>query len=117
MESVVINLILSISLNTTILIVWFLTDAFYEYFKCLSKTFFLKYQEYIKTLGMPAHYVDYLQYSNRNFITKLLSCPFCFGFWTSIFCSVILIEIKFVFVVYTASIILFFYIKNLCCKN
>jgi hypothetical protein len=110
------NILLAASLNTAFLIVWFLTNVFYEYVKLIIPKIkiFDDYQDFSKL--SPMYFTDFLS-TKTTFISKLLSCVFCLGFWSALFSSVIFNEIKYVFTIYIVSIYLFFLIKNLCCKN
>lgn len=107
------NISLAIFLNSTFLIVWFLTNAFYEY---LSKIFPLIFKNYnifiIKNNFL--YFTDYLTHKN-NFISKLLSCPFCLGFWTALFSSIAYNSLLYLCVIYIISLMIFFIIKKICC--
>jgi len=109
------DIILPIFLNTTILVVWFLTNAYYEYGSLIFPKLFNKYNLWIKENSF-LYFADYL--SNFNiFFYKLFSCPFCLGFWTSIFsCLVYSYNITYICVIYIISIAIYFLIKRICCN-
>lgn len=109
------NLFLSIFLNATILVVWFLTNAYYEYISKVIPSAFVSYESFIKDNHF-LYYTDYLEKKNA-FISKLFSCPFCLGFWSSLGCSIIYNIVFYICVIYIVSLILFFGIKYICCKN
>jgi hypothetical protein len=108
------NILLSVFLNTTILVVWFLTNAYYEYISKVIPSIFKPYKEHITSNNF-LYYSDYLETKN-TFIGKLFSCPFCLGFWSSIFSSVIYNSLEYVCVIYIISIMIYFIIKQKCCN-
>lgn len=109
------NISLSVFLNTTILVVWFLTNAYYEYISKVIPVIFISYNSFIKDNNF-LYYADYLEKKN-TFISKLFSCPFCLGFWSSLGCSIIYNVVFYICVIYIISLILFFGIKYICCNN
>lgn len=109
------NIFLSVFLNTTILVVWFLTNAYYEYISKVIPAIFTSYNAFIKDNNF-LYYADYLEKRN-TFISKLFSCPFCLGFWSSLGCSIIYNIVFYICVIYIVSLILFFGIKYICCNN
>lgn len=109
------NIFLSVFLNTTILVVWFLTNAYYEYISKVIPAIFASYDSFIKNNNF-LYYADYLEKRN-TFISKLFSCPFCLGFWSSLGCSIIYNVVFYICVIYIISLILFFGIKYICCNN
>jgi len=82
-----IELIYPISFILMSLVIWFKTEAFIEYselFK-LDKIFKIEdYKTYKKT-NPTMDYNTFLRLKYPNFITKLISCPYCLGFWITIF--------------------------------
>jgi len=59
------------------------TDAIAEYAKCLRlhRLFDLTAYFCFKIQNPYENYFDFLHYKRHTFFTKLLACPFCFGFW------------------------------------
>ena len=47
-----------------------------------------------------ANYLEYLNFKYNNFITKLISCPYCLGFWMSCFICFFSYDLFFVYYVY-----------------
>ncbi len=79
------NLIYSF-LNASILFFLYKTDAFVEYVKLfrLGKLFEIdKYEKFLDTVG-EGDYWMYLTFEKRNFIRKLVSCPYCVSFWLNL---------------------------------
>jgi hypothetical protein len=107
------NIVLSIFLNSTFLVVWFLTNAFYEYTYRIIPIIFNEYKIFIIKNGS-LYFSDYL-YTKNNFLFKLLSCPFCIGFWSSLTCSIIYNCLFYLCVIYIISLMIFFIIKKICC--
>ena len=69
----------------TVLYVWFNTDAFLEYSGFLPDTLqrlllIDKYYEFESTCSYPEFLVDF----KPSFITRLISCPDCLGFWLTL---------------------------------
>lgn len=50
-----------------------------------------------------SNYLDFLSYNSDNFFIKLLSCPYCLGFWMCLIAS----KIQFVLFVYFVYVILY----------
>ena len=76
-----------------LLLIWFSSDAFIEYVKLFKlhklKLFerFLRTEEYKLTkeeLAFVVNYSDFLFTKQDEFLSKLLSCQYCFSFWSSI---------------------------------
>lgn len=61
-----------------VLLVWFQTNAFAEYF------FFLPIvKEYNKAqrVGVAGSLVNFLAINYNSFLTRLITCPYCLNFW------------------------------------
>jgi len=112
MENYQNNILIAIGLNSTILTVWFLTNAFFEYFKYLN-FIFKDYNEEIKKQYI--YFTDFLS-KKQDFLSKLFSCPFCIGLWSSAIISICILNIWFTGVIYIASLLIFFSMKKLCCS-
>jgi hypothetical protein len=105
-----------ISLILFPLIIWFKTDAFIEYCELLrlGNLFKIdKYREY-KKINVTIDYVTYLSLKHKNFLTKLLSCPYCIGFWITLLSCVLFNNILLLPFYYVSSIILYKFLdKNI----
>ena len=67
-----------------VLIIWFHTEAFIEYGRLLGLGKLFKLNDFVtcRTADMSTpEYHIYLNMKYNNFFTRLLACPFCFGFW------------------------------------
>ncbi len=91
--------VFAVSFNCSFFIVWFQTDFLVEYLKIfkINKLKFIDnffcLSEYEKKLEEDLEvltYTDYLQkYMNTPSLGKMLGCPYCLGFWLTIFSSTI----------------------------
>ena len=94
-------LILQVFWVNFILFVWFETDSFIEYSKIFRLSKFFKvdsYEKYKKETNPKINYLSYIRQKYPSFITRLLSCVPCFGFWvvlvvTLIFNSLVIMPI------------------------
>jgi len=73
-------------LIANILFFMYETDFFVQYAKLLRLNKLLGMDEYEKHLeSFPDNsYWDWLPFNKQTFLRKLLSCPFCFGFWLNV---------------------------------
>lgn len=73
-----------ICFNIFLHFIWLNTNAFYEYIKYvpfIKKYFcFDNYKIFIENNDFII-YPDYLKLMHQNFFIKLITCPFCLGFW------------------------------------
>lgn len=104
-----IEMILSSCWSAFLMFIWFETNAFYEYLKFLP---FLRAYEKKKSLYGNPRYSEFLAINHDNFISKLLSCPYCLGFWTSLVFCFILCPLVMLPVVYFCSLVLYFTIQK-----
>ena len=98
---------------STVMVIWFLTDAVYEYAKLLGfKTFFsVEGFEKQREIVFDMTYPEYLSMIYPSFFYKLISCPYCLSFWLTIAFS-LHYEIVLFFPVYILSLVIFFVIKK-----
>jgi len=90
------NILLAFSISFSILFLIFKTDVIVSYL-CL---FGYDDSEYRTTLGLGS-FPEFIRYKQRNFFTKLVSCPYCLGFWICLASSFIA-SVSFCFpIVYT----------------
>lgn len=108
-----IEILQSVCLCTTILIVWFETDAFVEYTKLFRIDFYFDvagFENYnSQDFTMFTSYPQYLVMEHDCFFTRLISCAFCLGFWLSLF-SVLVFDLSFLIapVTFVFSLMLYF---------
>jgi hypothetical protein len=91
--------------NTFVLLIWFKTHAFIEYFKYIPLTnkIIKSYQESIKA-GLNIDFINFLSLNYDCFLVRLLTCPFCLNFWISIVTS-FFVGYKFFALIYISSMI------------
>jgi hypothetical protein len=109
-----INFTNQISLINFILLVWFHTDAFLEYFKLFRLGFLFridKYYEY-KKINPDISYIDFITIKNPNFLTKLFSCPYCLNFWLTLFSCFIFKNFLIFPLIYMFSIVIYIVLKR-----
>jgi hypothetical protein len=69
------------------LLIWFRTNAFAEYITLFKLARFFHVGDYneLAKNGYPEGYVHSLkEYYHDSFITRLVTCPICFGFWLGV---------------------------------
>ena len=100
---------------TSILIIWYLTNAFVEYSSLLGlrKIFVVdRYEEYLhNSMNYETTYPQFLKIYSDSFLFKILECHFCLGFWLSVVCCV---KIGFIYLpaLYLISLLQFLIIKK-----
>lgn len=76
------------SIITTIMLVWFKSDAIVEYGSLFRLDKFFRVKEFrderIRVAPSPLTYPQFWYFRNWCFLTRLLSCPICLGIWLSI---------------------------------
>lgn len=107
--------LLAISYIVSCLVVWFDTEALVEYAKLfrLEGLFDSKDYEDGRLKGKWSDYPEFLRISSPSFLTRLISCPICAGFWLSIFLGVIAGKWHFFAFYFVSSLILYLLIKKL----
>jgi hypothetical protein len=73
-------------LIANILFFMYETDFFVQYIKLfkLSKVFGVnKYEEHLQSMSDDSYW-EWLAFEKQTFLSKLISCPFCFGFWVNV---------------------------------
>jgi len=108
--------------NSLILLTWFKSEAFVEWFSIFRLAFYTKvhaYRSYQKMIYVPTYdirtlfsYPEYLAVYYPNFFTKLLSCHFCTNFWTS-FLLLILFRLNFYYLPVVIYCNYFFFLLTL----
>jgi hypothetical protein len=100
-----------IFINAFVLLIWFKTEALYEYgtkIPILNK--FLKLNRYIefKKKYSDVKYPIFLNIEQNNFFTKLLSCPICLNTWLNILTYPFLSLYNTIFLNFFGSLILYY---------
>jgi hypothetical protein len=78
------------AINSSLLYIWFKTNAFVEYVSLFSLGKFFHVNEYKEATvdDQTLHYTQYLSANYNSFLTKLFVCPKCICVWTSAFLTV-----------------------------
>ena len=82
----------SIGFVTTFLVLWFETNVVVDYvnfFNLGGLVDVCEYDDY-ELDGKCRNYPEYLLVRYPSFSTKLMSCPYCIGFWVTIICCIFL---------------------------
>jgi len=98
-----------IFLQVTILLLWFDTEVFVEYFQYIKYDWF-KIHSYIKektTNDLTLTYHDYLKRFCSCFFVKLITCPICINFWLSLIFS-LFISITILPIIFILSLIIYY---------
>lgn len=96
-------MILSIFLVTTVMLVWFKTDAFVEYF------WFLPVSKEYKKMKKSHPEIDFMMFltmTYTGFFVRLISCQYCTGFWLSVIMSLLTNPI-YIPIIYICSLVLY----------
>lgn len=103
-----------ICLQSLLLLIWFHTDAFIEYFKYIPKDIF-KIKSFLtaKNNDVTLTYQTYLLYNHNCFLTRLITCPICFNVWLSIILCLMSLNLLFVPVVCISSLIIYYLLVKL----
>lgn len=103
-----------IFLNTFLLILWFNTEAFVEYFKFTGDLFKIKGYILDKPNDFSMTYHNYLLSNYNNFFTRLITCPLCLNFWiTFLFTFVFKYEFILIPIIYILSLLIYFIFNKL----
>tara|TARA_R110000751_G_scaffold260477_4_gene359838 strand:+ start:939 stop:1301 length:363 start_codon:yes stop_codon:yes gene_type:complete len=117
LEAQVINLITGSLSACGIMVLWFDTSFLLDYLKILKieKEFVKEYEK--KLFENPEiKLLEFSYFENPTFINKLFSCPYCLGFWISMFCTVVATQnILLIFVGYIFTLLFYFIFKK--CQN
>ena len=101
------------SFITCIFILWYDTTAVVEYGKIVGLDKILSIEEYNNYIleNYESNYPEFLSIKKNNFLTRLLACPFCLGFWLCLIASNI-IGWYYFSLIYLISLLQYFIIKK-----
>ena len=113
-----LDIFLFSSLISTALIVWFNTEAFEEYARMLGADKFFKVRMYENKLkkNPTLNYHDYLNLYHNSFFVRLITCPYCLGFWLSIITASVTLGLLFAGIYYIVSLLLYGCVVKLITK-
>ena len=115
----VVNLFAAALSASGLIILWFDTSFLIDYLKLLRLTRFTYIEEYEKESfeNPELSFLEFAFIKEPNFLNKLLSCPYCLGFWLSSFCCLASTRsLLLVFACYPLSLFFYFIFKR-CQKN
>jgi len=99
--------------NTLVLLVWFQTNAFIEYFgkfPFISKV--VDNFNKMNQAGLSTSFTSFLALNYNSFIIRLITCPYCLNFWMTLVTS-FFVGYKFFALIYVISLIYYMLILKL----
>lgn len=103
--------LLFIFVNAFILLIWFKTDALFEYtvnIPLLNKLLKIdKYKDF-KFKYPDVKYPVFLNIEYNSFFTRLISCPICLNTWLTILSLFFIKTYSIIFLIFFASLILYY---------
>jgi hypothetical protein len=112
----ILDILLYSCLISTLLIVWFNTEAFEEYAKLLNfdKPFKIKIYKNKLKKDPTLNYHDYLNTYHSSFFVRLITCPYCVGLWLSVVTALLSLGLLFTGIFYILSLLIYsLTIKNI----
>jgi len=96
------------------LTILFKTEAIVEYSKLFRIDKLLKVDKYLiyKNTNPDMDFMTFLLIKYPNFITKLMSCPFCINFWIVLALSILMNSIIYLPMVYILSIVVYIILER-----
>ena len=101
-----------------LMVLWFDTSFLADYIKLFRLTKFTYIEEYEKELfdNPDLNFLEFVSIKEPNFLNKLLACPYCLGFWLSVFCCWATSSILLTLACYSLSLFFYFIFKK-CQRN
>jgi hypothetical protein len=97
-----------------ILLIWFNTDAFIEYFRYIPFDLFkIKAYHKAKQNDVTLSYHNYLLFYHTNFLTKLITCPICLNVWISIINCLLFTSFVYIPIVCIISLFIYYLLVKL----
>ena len=111
------NLLHVVPLSVMAMFLWFDTNVFYEYLSKIPvlRRMFRTYDRNKKHYDN-CKYAEFLMIHHNNFWSKLVSCPYCLGFWVSLASTLSFSEIQFVPVNYLISLMSYMLYSSILTK-
>ena len=85
-NNMLIESILLALIGASTMILWLETDVVYEYASLIFKNAFKDYENFVEP-NFHGNFIRFLAFTKNNFFTRLLACPYCLGFWLTLFIS------------------------------
>jgi hypothetical protein len=98
--------------SSTILIIWFNTNAFYEYCKYFRIFGFLVYgyEEKLKKSYSSVTFVDYLLADYNSFFIRLICCSICVNMWLNFLINLMFFSLQNVFFTFILSLFVYYHL-------
>ena len=105
----ILDIIIVICLIVTSLVVWFRTEAFEEYAKLFGADKFFKVRSYKKSRETNAllTYHSFLLEWHDSFFVRLITCPYCLGYWLSLIACLVTERFDLIGIYYVGSLLLY----------
>lgn len=100
-----------------ILVVWLKTEAFAEYGRVLGLSKVLEIDKFDDRSVYELNYPAFLLVNHNNFLTRLISCPVCLGFWLNVLVCLFLKDFSFFFVKVLFSILIYLLVSVMLKKE
>lgn len=89
--------------NTSVLIVWFQTNAFAEYLSFLP---IVKQYNKAQQAGIAGSFTNFISLNYNSFFVRLVTCPYCLNFWLTL-PYLFILNIKYLALIYIISLIFY----------
>ena len=113
------NSLICVFYTIFMLIVWFEGDVTRLFSNVFNNAKIFKrdeYEQYQITENIDATFPEFLYEKYPSFFTKVLSCPICFTFWTTLIHSILILKLNFIFILpfnYYLTLFLYLSIRKL----
>jgi len=108
-----IEILNTIFTGVAFLVVWFHTEALTEYAKLFGLSNLFKITEFENDCknDFSLTYLSWLRTKHQNFFTKLITCPWCIGFWFLLTTSLFLSTLYIFPVIYVFTIVIYMFVE------
>lgn len=103
-----------ICLHIMVLLVWFNTDAFIEYFGWVPfDVFKINAYKVAKTNDVTIEYHAFILYNYNTFLVRLITCPICLNIWLCIISCLLLFNYIDIPIVCVVSLVFYYLLVRL----
>lgn len=109
-----IDILNTVFIGVAFLVVWFHTEAFIEYCHLFGIKRLFKIDEFERSQenDFSLEYLPWIKQTYPNFLTKLVTCPWCIGFWFTVLSSWIFSTFYIFPVIYVITVVIYLLIVN-----
>tara|TARA_Y100000310_G_C20678233_1_gene814328 strand:+ start:1113 stop:1466 length:354 start_codon:yes stop_codon:yes gene_type:complete len=100
-----------------VLVIWLKTEAFVEYGRIFGLSKLLEIEKFDNRSVHELTYPSFLLVNHDNFLTRLISCPICLGFWLNVSVCLFFKDFSFFFVKVLLSILIYLLISVIIKKE